>query len=146
MKKLNILVCIINMMVASSTANAFKDFTPYFQGNGRDVQGQNLLHRFAEECENLELFEKAKNDFMSKHFNDTETITIRVTVDAAVDQFDQEDENGENPLDIASRKVYKKHSDSCEKSLASLLIEKANMQRLQKTGKGKKLLFGKDDN
>ena len=44
MKKLNILACIITVIVASSTVNAFKDFTPYFQGDGRDAQGKNMLH------------------------------------------------------------------------------------------------------
>ena len=98
MKKLNILFCIIITIVVSSTINAFKDFTPYFQGNGRDAHGQNIIHRFAEECESLELFEKAKNDFMSKHWNDTETITIRVTVDSSVGEFAQEDESSLNEL------------------------------------------------
>jgi hypothetical protein len=146
MKKLNILLSIITIIVASSTANAFKDFRPYFQGNGRDEQGQNILHRFAEECESAKAFTKAKDDFMSKHDNDDETITIRLTVDSLVDQFDQEDENGETPIDIASRKVYKTRNASCEKELMTLLTYKANMQRQQKAGEGKALIIGKDDN
>lgn len=143
MKKLNILFIIITTIVTFSSVNAFKDFTPYVQGDGRDAQGKNMLHRLAEECEVAEAFIKAKDDFGSKHFNNTETITIRLTIDSYVESFAQEDENGENPIDIASRKVYETRNVSCEKMLLSLLIDKAKMQHQQSMGKGNTVLLGK---
>jgi len=146
MKKLNIVICVITTIIASSNINAFKDLRPYFQGNGRDEQGQNMLHRAAAECEVAEAFDKAKDDFMTEHFNDTKTITIQLTIDAFVEMFEQEDENGETPFDILSRKIHETRCPSCEKTFARLFRDKKNMQNLKKNGEGKKVLIGKNDN